>query len=322
MLRHKLLIIIALVFVACAKKEAEIWFCPMHKDYQSDHAGDCPICGMKLVKKMPSVQLPKPASPQSFVVPADKQQLLGILTAKPQIRKLAMTLRLPAQVAYDPDLYTALLEYQQIRNQGASMPEGISGGALTSSAKLRVKQLGLGDDEIRQFASSETALSRLLTGNAGGKALIALQVSEGEIGLLRKGQQVTVVAGAYADKKFKGQVTGIGTLVDAKRRVFTVRALVADGAHALRAQMFVTAEIALSAGKGLSLPRSAVFNTGKREVVFIRRSATEFSPVEVKILGGNDEYALVSGITEKDDVVVSSAFLLDSEARIKIEDYK
>lgn len=364
----KLGLIIIFLLIACAKKEAEIWYCPMHKDYQTDLPGDCPICGMRLVKKDKSTQLPKAeshaehiaaaagnppdkdtantpvpapmpghaghgaampapamnsgASPQTLIIPADKQQMLGVLTAKPQVRKLAMTLRLPAQVAYDPDLYTALVEYRQIRGQGASMPEGISGAALANAAKLRVRQLGLSDDEIRQFANSDTALSRLLTGHAGGKALIALQVSEGEIGLIRKGQSVMVVAGAYADKKFKGYLTGIGTLVDAKRRVFTVRALVADSAQALHAQMFVSAEIALDAGKGLSVPRSAVFNTGKREIVFVKRSESEFAPIEVKILGGNDEYAIVSGISEKDEIVTSSAFLLDSEARIKIGDYK
>lgn len=358
-------LIILFLLIACTKKEAEIWYCPMHKDYQTDRPGDCPICGMRLVKKDKSTQLPKaeshaehiagaggnppekdaantpvpapmtghaghgagmPAPAQgtanALIIPVDKQQMLGVLTAKPQIRKLAMTLRLPAQVAYDPDLYTALVEYRQIRGQGASMPEGISGAVLANAAKLRVRQLGLSDDEIRQFASSDTALSRLLTGHAGGKALISLQVSEGEIGLIRKGQSVTVVAGSYADKKLTGQVTGIGTLVDAKRRVFTVRALVADGGQTLHAQMFVSAEIALDAGKGLSVPRSAVFNTGKREIVFVKRSESEFVPVDVKILGGNDDYAIVSGIGEKDEIVTSSAFLLDSEARIKIGDYK
>ena len=31
-----------------------LYFCPMHPDYQSDKQGDCPICGMKLVEKIPA----------------------------------------------------------------------------------------------------------------------------------------------------------------------------------------------------------------------------------------------------------------------------
>jgi Cu(I)/Ag(I) efflux system membrane fusion protein len=333
---------LSLVVYACAKKEPEIWFCPMHKHYQTDKPGDCPICGMKLVKKESSANAVyaskdkksdsptadkqpdemKMQAPNTFTIPVDKQQTLNILTAKPQVRKLAMKFRLPAQVAYEPDLYTALVEYRQLMGQSSALPEGVSGAGLLRSAKLRIRQLGLGDDEIRQFAHSETAMSRLLVGNAGGRALISLQVSEGDIGLIKKGQNVVVTANAFQEKNFKGQIMGIGTLVDNKRRVVIVRALVADSLQNLRSQMFVSAEISLQAQKGLSLPRSAVFNTGVRQIVFVKKTDAEFSPVEVKIIGGNEEYAMISGVSAEDSIVVSSAFLLDSEARIRLEDYK
>ena len=51
-----LLIILALtatlaVLGGCAreKKSATLYHCPMHPNYISDHPGDCPICGMRLV---------------------------------------------------------------------------------------------------------------------------------------------------------------------------------------------------------------------------------------------------------------------------------
>jgi len=341
-----ILLCLSLLVCACAKKESEIWFCPMHKHYQTDKPGDCPICGMKLVKKEsaansmggtkdkkadsitemnpPDKQTGevKMTEPKSFTIPADKQQMMNILTAKPQVRKLAMKLRVPAQVAYEPDVYTALVEYRQLMGQSSALPDGVSGAGLLSSAKLRIRQLGLGDDEIHQYAHSDTAMSRLLVGNAGGRALISLQLSEGDIGLVKKGQSVIVTANAFQDKSYKGQIMGIGTLVDNKRRVFLVRALVADLAQNLRSQMFVSAEISLQEQRGLSLPRSAIFNTGVRQVVFVKKSDAEFLPVEVKITGGNEEYAMISGISAEDSIVVSSAFLLDSEARIRLEDYK
>lgn len=330
------LLFLSFFVYACTKKEPEIWFCPMHKHYQTDKPGDCPICGMKLVKKEPSAtglealkekkveSVPEMKNPENktFTIPPEKQQMMNILTAKPEVRKLAMKLRVPAQVAYEPEIYTALVEYRQLIGQSAGLPEGVSGAGLLSSAKLRIRQLGLGDDEIHQYAHSDTALSRLLVGNAAGRALISLQVSEGDIGLIRKSQNITVTANAFQEKIFKGQIMGIGTLVDNKRRVFLVRALVSDSAQNLRSQMFVSADIFLQAQKGLSLPRSAIFNTGVRQVVFVRKSDSEFSPVEVKITGGNEEYAMVSGVSADDNIVVSSAFLLDSEARIRLEDYK
>jgi Cu(I)/Ag(I) efflux system membrane fusion protein len=35
---------------AGAEARAPRWQCPMHPDIALDHPGDCPICGMKLVK--------------------------------------------------------------------------------------------------------------------------------------------------------------------------------------------------------------------------------------------------------------------------------
>ena len=33
-----------------AATEKDVYYCPMHKTYHSDKPGNCPICGMKLVK--------------------------------------------------------------------------------------------------------------------------------------------------------------------------------------------------------------------------------------------------------------------------------
>ncbi|MBI5744070.1 MAG: efflux RND transporter periplasmic adaptor subunit [Elusimicrobia bacterium] len=34
-----------------AQARVEVYYCPMHPDYTADHMGDCPICGMHLVKR-------------------------------------------------------------------------------------------------------------------------------------------------------------------------------------------------------------------------------------------------------------------------------
>src|SRR5437773_11625147 len=67
----------------------DVYYCPMHKNYHSDKPGNCPICGMKLVKlekgqaaTKGSGATPAPASPQTsdqgIFVPPEKQQLIGM----------------------------------------------------------------------------------------------------------------------------------------------------------------------------------------------------------------------------------------------------
>lgn len=67
---------------------------------------------------------------------------------------------------------------------------------------------------------------------------------------------------------------------------------------------------------GLSLPRGGVYDTGTRQVVFAKRNETESVPVEVEVLGGNDNYAILSGVSTKDEAFTSAAFRLGSEAGI------
>lgn len=322
-------------FAQCAKKPAEIWYCPMHTHYRTDHAGNCPICGMALVKeenpqpkKKESESAPlakaevdaKPPQTNAIAIAPEKQQLLGITTSHPEERKLTAKLRLAGQVAYEPDIYAAIIEYRQLAAAARSLEGSVGGGGgLTQSAALRLRQLGLGSDEIGQYSRSETAASRLVTGYGAGKSLITLRLSEADLSFMRKGLSVTITAAAFPGKAWRGQVTGMGSLIDAKNRSLSARVLVADSGQ-LRAQMAVSAELDIKAGNGVSVERSAIFDSGDRQVVFVKISPTEFSPRAVRVVGGNDEFALVSGITAKDEVATSSAFLLDSEAKLRLGD--
>ncbi len=78
-----LIIITVLVLgVSVSQGHSDIWYCPMHPNYTSDRPGQCPICGMDLVKKIEA-----PAQQKSTVegyavisVQASKQELIGVRT--------------------------------------------------------------------------------------------------------------------------------------------------------------------------------------------------------------------------------------------------
>jgi hypothetical protein len=69
-------------FVACGKdrpaaetKQA-IYHCPMHPTYVSDRAGDCPICGMRLVPM---------EAPESVSTPKEKKLLFYRNPMNPEV---------------------------------------------------------------------------------------------------------------------------------------------------------------------------------------------------------------------------------------------
>lgn len=86
------------------------YHCPMHPTYTSDHPGDCPICGMKLVPIRGSggdpgggtTEGPGPAAGHATVsIPHDRVQMMGITIAEARRLDLTPTIRTSGVVTYD-----------------------------------------------------------------------------------------------------------------------------------------------------------------------------------------------------------------------------
>jgi Cu(I)/Ag(I) efflux system membrane fusion protein len=73
-----------------------------------------------------------------------------------------------------------------------------------------------------------------------------------------------------------------------------------------------------NAPENLTVPSEAVIHTGLRDVVIVSEGDHHFSPVEVQI--GPDaagKTAILSGLTQGQQVVASGQFLIDSEASLQ-----
>jgi len=88
----------------------DIWYCPMHPHYTSDHPGQCPICGMSLVKKIEaSLQHGSGIEGYTTVVEsAQKQQLAGVQTAVVGQKSVIKTIRAAGQ--YEEQVYAQVFE--------------------------------------------------------------------------------------------------------------------------------------------------------------------------------------------------------------------
>jgi RND family efflux transporter MFP subunit len=85
-----------------ATKEAgkQLWTCGMHPNYISDRAGNCPICGMKLVPKRQETGSGAAEEPGIKIDPATLQNI-GVVTETVRTRNLTKTIRTSATVAVD-----------------------------------------------------------------------------------------------------------------------------------------------------------------------------------------------------------------------------
>lgn len=79
-------------------ESAEGYYCPMHPDVTSDHAGNCPICGMTLVKTASGQVVPHD---EQFHVSEALQQRIGVVTEPVARRPFSAGLSVPGQVVAD-----------------------------------------------------------------------------------------------------------------------------------------------------------------------------------------------------------------------------
>jgi Cu(I)/Ag(I) efflux system membrane fusion protein len=71
-------------------------------------------------------------------------------------------------------------------------------------------------------------------------------------------------------------------------------------------------------GSGLVVPEDAVLFTGKRTVVWIKTPDGMYLQRDVTVgIKFNNEYQILSGLKEGEEVAATGGFLLDSESQLK-----
>lgn len=86
---------------ASGEVQKDIYYCPMHPNYTSDRPGDCPICGMKLVKKKTGAQQAVLPQAGAVTITPEMQQLIGVRTDTVARRMMGKEIRAVGKVVYD-----------------------------------------------------------------------------------------------------------------------------------------------------------------------------------------------------------------------------
>ncbi|MBI5191006.1 MAG: efflux RND transporter periplasmic adaptor subunit [Nitrospirae bacterium] len=145
---------------------------------------------------------------------------------------------------------------------------------------------------------------------------VQVDVHEGDVPKVRKGQAAAVKANAFPDKPFKGRVTYIADSVDEATRTVRARVEVANPERLLKPEMFVTVELTLPAEgpEALSVPADALMEHEGGAIIYVTEDGMSFAPREVVLgrrSGGMAE--VVSGLDEGEKYASSGVFIIKSE---------
>jgi Cu(I)/Ag(I) efflux system membrane fusion protein len=242
---------------------------------------------------------------------------------------------------YVPEWIAAQEEFLSVRRM-----QGTDLASLVDGARQRMRQVGMSDAQIRLVETTGTTQPRVtLTSPQNGVVVELLaregmtvmsgatlfringlgtvwanaEVPETQAALLRPGAKVSAKSPAVPGTTFEGKVQAILPEVNAATRTIKARVELANPGARLVPGMFITVQLTDNrAEKSLLIPTEAVIQTGKRTVVMVAEDNGKFSPVEVEAgIESDNQTEIKRGLKLGQRVVVSSQFLIDSEASLK-----
>jgi Cu(I)/Ag(I) efflux system membrane fusion protein len=149
---------------------------------------------------------------------------------------------------------------------------------------------------------------------------VIAEVYERDLASVRLGLPVEVELDAYPGERFKGGVRFIYPGLTPETRTAKVRVELDNPDGRLKADMFAAVLLSadMASAEVLSVPESAILDTGKRQVVLVERGEGKYEPREVKLGRRANGYAeILGGLAGGEKVVVSANFLIDAESNLQ-----
>jgi Cu(I)/Ag(I) efflux system membrane fusion protein len=257
----------------------------------------------------------------------------------------------PLFEVYSPELVSAQREYaiaaqgvESLKDADEATQSGMK--QLAESSLLRLKNWDISEAQIKALTQSgETKRTLTFRSPVSGvitekKALqgmrfmpgeelyqvadlsavwVVADVFEQDIGSINAGATANVRINAYPDKLFSGKVSYIYPTLNAMTRTIPVRVELANPGLLLKPGMFAQMELPVSAkGAVVTVPISAVIDSGTRQIVLIEQGEGRFEPREVKVGARSDaNIEIIDGVKEGEKVVVAANFLIDAESNLK-----
>ena len=274
--------------------------CPMHPQIVRDEPGDCPICHMHLQL------VEKETAPAQGAAPAEHKIVKyrnpmdpTVFSDKPMKDGMGMD--------YIP-VYADELG-------GGSAATGVPDHAGFTLSQERRQLIG-----VRSEAAQVRSIVRTLRlpGRVGeDPSTVLAQALEMDAAVLKRGLEAQVwVSGEGARR---ARVATVDRSLDAFSRTFGVRLQLQEALGAgVRPGVYCDVRVQLDLGRGVTVPKEAVLDTGDRQVVFVQLDGGRFEPRLVEAGKEGDDYVEIrKGVTAGEQVVTSANFLIDSESRFQ-----
>jgi Cu(I)/Ag(I) efflux system membrane fusion protein len=360
---------------AFAERKPLYYQSAMHPWIKSDQPGRCTICGMELTPVYEGDQGFDSTGGENVVALSQTQvQVLHVETAEAKLRPLDRSLEVAGMIDDDATRHRILSAYidgrvdkLHVNYMGAEVEKGQPladfyspmllqtereyrqlGGEMKASAALRLRQMGLTPEQIKQIdqKSSSELTTQILSPISGtvvsqsvyegqyvqtGERLFEIadfstmwfmfRAYEQDIPWIEIGQSVTITTPAIPGRSFERKITFIDPNFDEATRSTQVRVElpnpVENGRRVLLHRLYADGVVKIETPAVLTIPRSAIIQTGPEAVVYVDREGGAYART---VIGtgrrGNSLIEITSGLTAGDRVVTNGNLLIDGQAEL------
>jgi len=173
-----------------------------------------------------------------------------------------------------------------------------------------VGQFGGGDGDFADMAADFSAQKPLHTSNR----YVVADIYALDFPFVKKGQEAWVTPLSGGGSPVKGKVVSFYPYDQTQSRV--VRAKI-QLTQADPSEIYANVEITASTSPRLSLPATAVMDTGSHQYVFVVTALGVYLPTLITVgFVGDDLLEVTSGLKEGDKVVDGALFMIDADSKI------
>lgn len=253
----------------------------------------------------------------------------------------------PLMALYSPELVAAQSEYQIADAAARRMASADPASAATmrqlrDAARARLRNWDVGGAQVaRQGSNSRLVLTApadavvveklVVQGDRfePGQTILRLadlstvwvvaDVPTSAAAGLTVGGEATFQTPSLPGERFSGRVSFIQPIVNAASRTIGVRIELPNPEGALRPGLFGDVDLTGTAtDAAVVIPRSAVIDSGTRQLVLVQTAPGRFAPRTVRVgARSGDRIEVLSGVEVGEAVVVSANFLIDAESNLR-----
>ncbi|MBU8934846.1 MAG: efflux RND transporter periplasmic adaptor subunit [candidate division Zixibacteria bacterium] len=245
----------------------------------------------------------------------------------------------PLLELYSPTLVAAQQEYLIAVKSSEAVAD------LVEAGRRRLANWDISDDQIKRLESSGEITRTMTILSPVNGVVISKLISEGDhlkpgaklyeitdlstvwvvahiyeqdVPFVHLGQQAIVALPNTDGREITSTISYISPFLDSHGQL-EIRLDIDNSNHRLLPEMY--AEVSIESqleGDHLTIPRSAVINSGVRQLAYVASGEDIYEPrvIVTGAVGDSDHIVVLSGLSLNELVVTSGQFLLDSESRL------